>query len=175
MKVCKLSVCKEPTLYQSVRENVSESLIHSLFLHKTIQLSLLIYSKQPVVRHFTNWWHLSHFPWTTAFDRSFAISILWCYNFNGMIKWYDISCAALYVRRNIETRSRNYFCRRKAMSINTLREKECECVCVCICAALVIQNAKRTRRVMSSVASPVVPYTGCAWGMCQASAECSLR
>ena len=39
MKVCKLSLCKEPTLYQSVHENVSESLLHSLFLHKTIQLS----------------------------------------------------------------------------------------------------------------------------------------
>ena len=39
MQVCKLSVCKEPTLYQSVRENVSESLILALFLHKTIQLS----------------------------------------------------------------------------------------------------------------------------------------
>ena len=39
LKVCKLSVCKEPTLYQSVSENVSESLLHYLFLHKTIQLS----------------------------------------------------------------------------------------------------------------------------------------
>ena len=39
MKVYKLSVCKEPTLYQSVHENVSESLLHSLFLYKTIQLS----------------------------------------------------------------------------------------------------------------------------------------
>ena len=38
MKVCKLSVCEEPTLYQSVHENVSEPLLHSLFLHKTIQL-----------------------------------------------------------------------------------------------------------------------------------------
>ena len=46
--------------------------------------------------HFTNWWHLSHFPWSTAFTRTFATSILWCYNFNGMIKWYDISCATLY-------------------------------------------------------------------------------
>ena len=39
MKVCKLSVYKEPTLYQSVHENVSESPLHSLFLHKTMQLS----------------------------------------------------------------------------------------------------------------------------------------
>ena len=35
----KLFVCKGPTLYQSVHENVSESPLHSLFLHKTIQLS----------------------------------------------------------------------------------------------------------------------------------------
>jgi hypothetical protein len=40
-------------------------------------------------------WHLSHFPWTTAFIRTFATSILWSYNFNGMIKWYDISCVTL--------------------------------------------------------------------------------
>ena len=99
MKVCKLSVCKEPTLYQSVHENVSESLLQSLFLHKTIQLYFLIYSQPPVVRHFTNWWHLSPFPWTTAFTRTFATCILWCYNFNGRIKWYDISCVILYVRR----------------------------------------------------------------------------
>ena len=39
MKVFKLSIWKESTLYQSVHENVSESLLHSLFLHKTIQLS----------------------------------------------------------------------------------------------------------------------------------------
>ena len=47
--------------------------------------------------HFTNWWYLSHFPWTTAFIRTYATSILWCYSFNGMIKWYDISCTTLYV------------------------------------------------------------------------------
>ena len=93
--VCKLSVCKEPTLYESVHEKFSESLLHSLFLHKTIQLLALIYGQLSVVRHFTNWWHLSHFPWTTAFTRTFATSILWCYSFNGMIKRYDISCATL--------------------------------------------------------------------------------
>ena len=38
-----------------------------------------------------------NFPWTTAFTRTFETSILWCYNFNGMIKWYDISCAILCV------------------------------------------------------------------------------
>ena len=101
MNVCKLSVCKEPTLYRSVQEKVSEPLLHSLFLHKTIQLSLLIYSQLPVVRHFTNWWRLSHFSWTTAFTGTFPTSILWCYNFNGMIKWYEISCATLYVPHNI--------------------------------------------------------------------------
>ena len=38
-KICKLSLCKESTFYQSVHENISESLLHSLFLHRTIQLS----------------------------------------------------------------------------------------------------------------------------------------
>ena len=55
-----------------------------------------MYSQPLVVRHFTNWWHLSHFPWTTAFIYKSATSILWCYSFNGMINWYDISCAILY-------------------------------------------------------------------------------
>ena len=96
MKVCKLSVCKEPILYQSVHENLSESLLHSFFLHKKYNFHLLIYSQPPVVRHFTNWWHLSHFPWITAFTCTFATSILWCYSFNGMIKWYHISCGTLY-------------------------------------------------------------------------------
>jgi len=41
-------------------------------------------------------WHLLHFPWTTVFTRTFAILILWCYNFNGIIKWYDITCVTLY-------------------------------------------------------------------------------
>ena len=97
MKVYKLTICKEPTLFQSVHENVSESLLHSLFLHKRIQLLPFDLSQPSVFCHFTNWWHLSHFPWTTAFTRTFATSILWCYSFNGMIKWYDISCATLYV------------------------------------------------------------------------------
>ena len=30
MKVCKLFICKEPTLYHSVHENVPESLLHSV-------------------------------------------------------------------------------------------------------------------------------------------------
>ena len=67
------------------------------FCIKQYNFHLLIYSEQPVIRHFTNWWHLSHFPWTTTFTRTFPTSILWCYNFNGMIKWYDISCATLYI------------------------------------------------------------------------------
>ena len=68
------------------------------FCMKQYNFHLLIYSQLPVVRHFTNWWHLSHFPWTIAFTRTFATSILSCYNFNGMIKWYDIWCAILYVQ-----------------------------------------------------------------------------
>jgi hypothetical protein len=51
----------------------------------------------PVVRHFTNWWYLSHVTWTTPFTCMFATSILWCYNFSWMIKWYNISCATLYI------------------------------------------------------------------------------
>ena len=87
---------RSPPCTKVCTKNVSESLLHSLFLYKQYNFHLLIYSQPPVVRHFTNCWHLSHFPWTTAFTRTFATSILWCYNFNGMIKWYDISCATLY-------------------------------------------------------------------------------
>ena len=74
------------------------------FCIKQYNFHLLIYSQPPVVRQFTNWWHLSHFPWTTAFTPTFATSILWCYNFNGMIKWYDISCATLYLVLTITQR-----------------------------------------------------------------------
>ena len=66
------------------------------FCIKQYNFHLLIYSQSPVVRHFTNCWYLSHFPWTTAFTRTSVTSILRCYNFNGMIKWYDISWATLY-------------------------------------------------------------------------------
>jgi hypothetical protein len=96
------------TLYQSVHENVSQSLLHSLFLRKTIQLSpfdLHSTARCPPFYKLVCWllamvnsdclWHLSHFPLNTAFIRTFATSILWCYNFNGIIKWYDISCATL--------------------------------------------------------------------------------
>ena len=76
------------------------------FCIKQYNFHLLIYSQPPVVRHFTNWWHLSHFLWTTAFTRTFATSILWS---NGMIKWYDISCVTLYV---------------------------CVCLCVCVCVCV---------------------------------------
>ena len=63
----------------------SLSLYYTLcFCIKQYDFHLFIYSQPPVVCHFTNWWHLSHFPWTTAFTRTFATSILWCYNFNGM-------------------------------------------------------------------------------------------
>ena len=81
-----------------VRWKTSLSRYYTLcFCIKQHNFHLLIYSQPPVVRHFTNWWHLPHFPWTTAFTRTFATSIIWCYNFNGMIKWCDISCALLYI------------------------------------------------------------------------------
>jgi hypothetical protein len=51
---------------------------------------------------------------------------------------------------NVEARSRNHCCRRKAISITY-----CECVSV----ALVIQHAKRMRRIiLASVACVAVPY-----------------
>jgi hypothetical protein len=40
------------------------------FCIKQYNFHLLTYCQPPVVRHFTNWWHLSHFPWTTAFTRT---------------------------------------------------------------------------------------------------------
>jgi hypothetical protein len=53
-------------------------------------------------------------------------------------------------KRNIEARSRNHCCRGKAISI-TYSE--------CVSVALVIQNAKRMRRIiLSSVACLAVPY-----------------
>ena len=97
MKVCKLSVCKEPTLYQSVHENVSESLLHSLFLHKTIQLSS--FDLQSTARCPPFYQLVT----SIAFTRRFATSVLLCYNFNGMIKWYDISCATLYMSNLLNT------------------------------------------------------------------------
>ena len=66
------------------------------FCIKQYNFHLLIYSQPPVVRHFTNWWDLLHFSWTTAFTCTFAASMLCCYNFIGMTKWYDILCATLY-------------------------------------------------------------------------------
>ena len=85
-----------------VRKKTSLSRYYTLcFCLKQYNFHLLIYSQAPGVRHFINWWHLSHFLWTTAFTRTFAIPILWCYNFNGMIKWYDISCAILYIHTYI--------------------------------------------------------------------------
>jgi hypothetical protein len=88
---------------------------------KQYNFHLLTYSQPPVVHQFTNWWHLSHFPWTTAFTRTFVTSILWCYNFNGMIKWYDISCATLYItmysQQNIHYRPVITFAHNKEISI----------------------------------------------------------
>ena len=57
---------------------------------------------------------------------------------------------ANYVQENIESFSRNHCCSRKAVSI-----VYCECVFV----ALVIQHAKRMRRIiLSSVACPALQY-----------------
>jgi hypothetical protein len=57
---------------------------------------------------------------------------------------------AMYVYRNIEARSSNHCCRGKAISI-TYSES--------VSVALVIQHAKRMRRViLSSVACLAVPY-----------------
>jgi hypothetical protein len=57
---------------------------------------------------------------------------------------------AMYVQRNIEARSRNHCCRRKAISI-TYSE--------CVFVALVIQHAKCMRHIiLSSVACLAVPY-----------------
>jgi hypothetical protein len=57
---------------------------------------------------------------------------------------------AMYAHRNIEARSRNHCCRRKAIST-----KHYECVSV----ALVIRHAKRMRRIiLSSMARLTLPY-----------------
>ena len=85
MKVCKLSARSPPCTKVCTKTSLSRYYTHR-FCIKQYDFHLLIYSQPPVVRHFTNWWHLSYFPWTTAFIRTFATSILWCYNFNGMIK-----------------------------------------------------------------------------------------
>ena len=53
-------------------------------------------------------------------------------------------------KRNIEARSRNHCCTGKAISIT---------YCQCVSVALVIQHAKRMRRIiLSSVACLAVPY-----------------
>jgi hypothetical protein len=56
----------------------------------------------------------------------------------------------MYVERNIEARSHNHCCRGKAISITYSK---------CVSVALVIQHAKRMRRIiLSSVACLAVPY-----------------
>jgi hypothetical protein len=55
----------------------------------------------------------------------------------------------MYVLRNTEARSRNRCCRGKAV-LYILRQRETERVCVCVCVVLVIQHAKRMRRVIVS-------------------------
>ena len=90
MKVFQFSVGKEPPCTK-VCTKTSLSRYYTLcFCIKQYNFHLFIYSQPPVVSHFTNWWHLSHFPWTTPFTCTFTTSVLLCYNFNGMIKWYDI-------------------------------------------------------------------------------------
>ena len=97
MKVCKWSVCKEPIFYQSGHEKSLSRYYTLCFCIKQYNFHLLIYSQPPAICHFTNWEHVSHFPWTTAPTRTFATSMLCCYNFSGVIEWYDISCATLYL------------------------------------------------------------------------------
>ena len=96
MKVCKFLFAKSPPCTKACTKTSLSRYYTLCFWIKQYNFHLLIYSQRPVVRHLTNRWHLSHFQWTTAFTRTLATSILWCYNFNGMIKWYDISCATLY-------------------------------------------------------------------------------
>jgi hypothetical protein len=56
----------------------------------------------------------------------------------------------MYLKSNIEARSRNHCCRGKAVSITYSQ---------CVSVALVIQHAKRMRRIiLSSVACLAVPY-----------------
>jgi hypothetical protein len=55
----------------------------------------------------------------------------------------------MYYKRNIETRSRDNFCRGKAIII-TYSE--------CVSVALVIQNENRMRHVILSVACLALPY-----------------
>jgi hypothetical protein len=64
--------------------------------------------------------------------------------------YHNITRQAMHVQRNIEKRSRNYFCRGKAISI-TYSE--------CVSVALVIRDTKRMRRItLSSLACLAVRY-----------------
>ena len=54
----------------------------------------------------------------------------------------------------MEARSRNPYCRQKAVSITY-----CVCIFVCVCVALVIRHAKRMRRIiLLSVSCLAVPH-----------------
>ena len=56
----------------------------------------------------------------------------------------------MYYKRNIEVRSRNHFCCEKAVSITYYE---------CVSVVLVMQHAKRMRRIiLSSVACLALPY-----------------
>jgi hypothetical protein len=61
-----------------------------------------------------------------------------------------LTTQAVCVKYTIEARSRNHFCREKSINITHPE---------CVSAVLIIQHAKRMRRIiLSSVACPAVPY-----------------
>jgi len=107
-KVCKLSARSSPCTKVCTKTSLSRH--YTLcFCIKQYNFHLLITVNRPLCAilqtgvlafNSDHLWHQSHFPWTTAFTCTFATSILWCYNFNGMIKWYDILCATLYIYDN---------------------------------------------------------------------------
>ena len=131
MKVCKLSVCKEPTLYQTVHENGSETLLHSLFLHKTVQLSP--FALQSTVRCPPFYKLVT----SIAFSMNYSIHSHVCNNrycdftiLNGMIKRYDISCAhPVYGlnRKMFATRHKNSILSKCSINFST---DECFCVVI---------------------------------------------
>jgi hypothetical protein len=57
----------------------------------------------------------------------------------------------MYVKRNVEERSRNHSCRVKVMSAVYPE-------CVCVCVALRIQHAKRMRLIIVYLFCPAVQY-----------------
>ena len=100
-----------PPLYQSVHQNVSVSLLHSLFLHKAIQLSSFHLQSTARCPPFYK------LVTSIAFSMNYNIHshvcnisrLLWRYNFNGMIKWYDISWATLCIEKLIILRAKQHW------------------------------------------------------------------